>query len=233
MDKKSVIKNIKQFFSAPEVEEDTQIFVDIKTEEGKILRVSDMKEEATITEITEDGEIEVEDGTYTTDYGLTLVVEGGKIKSIIEKEDEEELVDEVVEEVVQEMANVMRNDGVAIYYEGTELVEGTPLFLDEAMTEPAPDGPHELEGGLKIVIEGGLLKSVEEVMEKKDDPKMEEVFNQINSLKDELQKLKTENSELKSRFNKFADQPSEQPIKEKISFNKINREDKLKFFSKK
>lgn len=73
-------------------------------------------------------------------------------------------------EVETEMANVMRIDGVAIYYEGTELVEGeTKLFLDEEMTKPAPDGEHELEGGLIVNLKDGILLSVKEKMEEKED----------------------------------------------------------------
>lgn len=73
-------------------------------------------------------------------------------------------------EVETEMANVMRIDGVAIFYEGTELVEGkTKLFLDEEMTKPAPDGEHELEGGLIVNLKDGILLSVKEKMEEKED----------------------------------------------------------------
>ena len=230
MDKKKVIDNIKKFFTS-EVEEENMNFVDVKIEDGKIVRVSDMKEGVEIKEVTEDGLIDVEDGEYVSVDGLVITVKNGLIESITEKEmeDTEEVVEEEVE-VVVEMSNVMRTDGVAIYYDGTELVEGTPLFLDEEMTEPAPDGPHDLEGGTSIVIEDGKLVSIEEVVVE-EEPVMEEVFNLLNSMKEELEKLKEENNELKSKFNKFLGEPSEEPIKEKISFNKISREDKLKFFS--
>jgi hypothetical protein len=237
MDKKKVIDNIKKFFTS-EVEEENMNFVDVKIEDGRIVRVSDMKEGVEIKEVTEDGLIDVEDGEYVSVDGLVITVKNGLIESITEKEmeDTEEVVEEEVE-VVVEMSNVMRTDGVAIYYDGTELVEGTPLFLDEEMTEPAPDGPHDLEGGTSIVIEDGKLVSIEEVVEEEElgykEKEMEEVFNSINSMKEELEKLKEENNELKSKFNKFLGEPSEEPIKEKISFNKINRDEKLKFFSKK
>lgn len=248
MNKKSVINKIKELFSSVENEEETIQFVDVKTEDGKIIRVSDLKEGVEVKEITEDGEVELEDATYVTEEEVILVVKDGKIEEIKEKEKEEEedvdlgykdkkeMEEEVKEEEKEEveMANVMRIDGVAIYYEGTELSVGTSLFLDEELTEPAPEGPHELEGGLIIVVEDGKVSSIEEVMGQKEKNKeMEEVFTLINSIKEELEELKEENNQLKSRFNKFADEPSEDPIKEKISFNKISREDKLKFFSKK
>ena len=245
MNKKIVIENIKKFFTS---EEENVNFVDVKIEDGKIIRVSDLKEGSEIKEVTEDGVIDLEDGEYVSVDGLVITVKDGLIESITEKEieDTEELVEEEVEvemeeekEVVEvEMSNVMRTDGVAIYYEGTELVEGTPLFLDEEMTEPAPDGPHDLEGGTSIVIEDGKLVSIEEVVEEEElgykEKEMEEIFNSIKSMKEELEKLKQENNEFKSKFNKFLGEPSEEStVKEKISFNKISREEKLKFFSKK
>jgi len=243
MDKKTVISKIKEFFSS---EEEVQKFVDVKTLEGKILRVTDMVEGAEIKEITEDGEVDVENGEYNLEDNLVLVIEDGKVSEIKEVE-AEEIEEEATEEVVEEMANVMRTDGVAIYYEGTELVEGTALYLDEAMTEPAPDGPHELEGGLMVVIEDGKLASVEEIveeateevveeMETEDTPKLtsqlKDLISQMKDLKNSFEELKTENENLKARFNKFAAEPAEEVIKEKFSFSKISKEDKLKFFSK-
>jgi len=250
MDKKTVISKIKEFFSS---EEEVQKFVDVKTLEGKILRVTDMVEGAEVKEITEDGEVDVENGEYNLEDDLVLVIEDGKVSEIKEveaEEVEEEATEEVEEEMeteVVEMANVMRTDGVAIYYEGTELVEGTALYLDEAMTEPAPDGPHELEGGLMVVIEDGKLASVEEIveeateevveeMETEDTPKLtaqlKDLISQMKDLKNSFEELKTENENLKARFNKFAAEPAEEVIKEKFSFSKISKEDKLKFFSK-
>jgi hypothetical protein len=44
--------------------------------------------------------------------------------------------------------------------------------------------------------------------------------------------LKIENNELKTRFNKFAQEPSAEPIKKTIDLKSNNKEDKLKFFSK-
>jgi len=61
---------------------------------------------------------------------------------------------------------------------------------------------------------------------------LKDLISQIKELKNSFEDVKRENEELKSRFNKFASEPSEEPIKEKISFSKMEREDKLKFFSK-
>jgi len=73
------------------------------------------------------------------------------------------------------LANVMRTDGVAVYYEG-DFVVGVEVFLDEEMTQPAPEGEHELEGGLKIVVEEGKVSEIIEVEEEEvEEPVSEEL----------------------------------------------------------
>ncbi len=95
MDKKDIMKQIKALFTIEEEVQETPInFVDVKTDDGRILRVSDIALEGKVMEITEAGEVEVEDGTYTLDSGIGLVVEGGMIKEIVEAP-EEEIAEEV------------------------------------------------------------------------------------------------------------------------------------------
>ena len=54
---------------------------------------------------------------------------------------------------------VKRKDGVVIYYDG-ELGVGTKLFVDAEMTQPAPEGEHELEDGTIVVVnaEGAIAE---------------------------------------------------------------------------
>lgn len=249
MDKKSIIAKVKEIFSS---KEEILNFVDVKAIDGKIFRVSDMVEGSEIKEITEDGEVDVDNGTYLLEDNIMLIVEDGKVSEIKEaeelvKDDKEEMEVEDITKEVTELANVMRTDGVAIYYEGIDLVPGeTKLFLDEAMTEPAPEGHHLLEGGLIVMIEDGVLVSIDEVPEKEEEvveemevennPKLtsqlKDLISQMKDLKNSFEEVKKENKELKERVNKFAAQPSEEPIKERINFGKVSKEDKLKFFSK-
>ena len=109
---------------------------------------------------------------------MTIDMDG---EMILIRVDENGLITSV--EGVVQMANVMRIDGVAIYYEGTELVEGTALFLDEEMTEPAPDGPHDLEGGISIVIEDGKLISIQEV----EEEELAEVEEAMKAMRNEYE----------------------------------------------
>ena len=108
MDKKNFVKKLVELFSTEQVEE-TMEFMDIKTIDGRILRVSEMAVDKSITEITEEGEIALEDGEYTMEDGLVVSVMDGMIKEISTPEEEivedeviveEEMTEEVIEEEV-------------------------------------------------------------------------------------------------------------------------------------
>ncbi len=273
--KKTILAKIKNIFQDEEIETK---FVDVKTEDGRILRVSDMEVGATVTEITEDGEKEVESGSFELQGGVTINVEDGKISEINkvdekaedEMTDEEEKLEEVVEEIVKEEDELDEHEGLYLKLEdGTEIhivtkVEGelsegdvVHIVSEEKEMSPAPEGEHTLEDGRIIVLDGEsklveVREALSEEKEKEEEEMSEEVLteeveaeeavkvtnqlkdliSQIKDLKNSFEDMKKENDELKSRFNKFASEPSEQPIKEKISFSKIDREDKIKFFSK-
>jgi hypothetical protein len=240
--KKSIIEKIRAIF---EEEKEEMTYMDVKTADGKILRVTEMVIGGLVKELTEDGEVDIEgEVEFTTEEGFTVMVKDGVIEDIkepvVEELEEDKKEEEVEEEVKVEMANVMRNDGVAIYYQGPELVVGeTTLWLDEAMTEPAPEGEHILEGGIKVtIVDGVLAEMVEiEVEEEATENAFEsEMFNILNSIKAELDSIKAENKKLSERFNKFASEPSDEPTNTKVDFAQLNkaqmRDEKLKFFGK-
>ena len=62
---------------------------------------------------------------------------------------------------------VKTTEGVDIYFEG-ELMEGSAVFADEAMTVPAPDGVHTYDGKLYVVT-GGVVTKVEDAVEAKTE----------------------------------------------------------------
>jgi len=109
MNKKTVLEKIKQLFT--DTEEEVEVsFVDVKTDDGRILRLDDIAVDQAVKEITEDGEVEIEDGTYVLEDGNSLVISAGIITEIVEAEaeaEEEAVVDEEMskendEEVVKE-----------------------------------------------------------------------------------------------------------------------------------
>jgi hypothetical protein len=144
----SLISKIKELFAEVETENITPMeFVDVKTTDGMILRISDLAVDGTVVEISENGEMPVEDDTYVLEDGNSIVVVAGVITEVI-------VAEEVAEEVEMETVNLM--DGTPVYFDG-ELAVGTAIFMDEEMTVPAPDGEHEMEDGSKIVTVTGLV----------------------------------------------------------------------------
>jgi hypothetical protein len=76
-------------------------------------------------------------------------------------EDKVELSEEAV--VEQTFGEIKTADGeLTLTYEGEEFTVGTEIFVITADGNvPAPDGEHELEGGIKIETEGGVITSIE------------------------------------------------------------------------
>ena len=163
----------------------------------------------------EDGLIPASDGVYTHDNQL-ITIEGGIVKSIVEKEieqpvepiveeepvveepiNEEPVTEEVVEEVVETPANEETTEEV------TEEVVEEPI-----VEEPTVDELNEIINEQKSVIEG---------------------------LKSENEELKAENEELKKKLEEPAAEPAEEEfrketveVENKIDFSKYIKTKKTK-----
>jgi hypothetical protein len=90
--KKGIIEQIIEIFSTEEInqEEVEMNFVDVKTADGRILRVSDLALEADVQEMDVDGNlIAVADGDYELESGEVISVLDGKIAEISSPEEEE------------------------------------------------------------------------------------------------------------------------------------------------
>jgi len=145
-------------------------------------------------------------------------------------------------------------DGTEIKVEGDSLVEGAKVVVVTEEGEiPAPDGVHEIEGGIKVQTTDGIVVKVE-------DPSMEEeamedesvevevpaevapiaepvvsaiveaivpVLEEIKSLAEEMKKMKEKMGSVESDFEAFKKQPAGKKISDgKVDFNKqINSED--------
>lgn len=252
MDKKGILTKIKELFTSESFEQD------YKTQDGRIIRVMGGMDVGTeVKELTEDGEIDIEDGNYVLEDGMVLMIHGGKIAEVTEIGDEmEEVTDTITEDV--EMGDDMK-DKMADYNKeiDTKLVDGTEIRIltkGEAISvgdmvlvkvgegyKEAPEGRHEVEGGLVVYTDAqGNINEIEtKETEEKDEEGMAEVFAAITSLVDEVKKLrsdikkvKEENIELKNKFNKFAKEPSATPTKHEVKFNKNDKDAKLKFFAR-
>lgn len=110
-----------------ETEETQENFVDVKTEDGRIIRVDDIAEGMPVMEVTEDGVMDLEDGTYVLVDAegvptAEIVVEGGVIATVTDKS-EEEAEEEVQEEEMSEESEEESKEEKEEEEEKTELEE--------------------------------------------------------------------------------------------------------------
>ena len=136
-----------------------------------------------------------------------------------------------------EMATATLVDGTIVEYDG-ELAVGTEIFVQtgEGLI-PAPDAVHEVEGGLLVTTEGGIVTEIvepvaevaleevivevpEEVSTIVTTEVLEAIAEAISPVLEEIAMLKEEMKRMKKGFSKTVDLvekvanlPSEDPIK--------------------
>jgi uncharacterized coiled-coil DUF342 family protein len=210
--------------------------------------------------IASEKEAPLPDGNYLLDNGKSITVEAGQIKEINEYQASSDKPNEVYMEKETEMGmeNKMaeyKNEIASKLKDGTEvkiMSKGDALSVgDEVMVKDAegnfvqaPEGKHELEGGLVIYTDAkGFINEMEtketDDESESNEEEMKTMFEAVVSIKsivDELKStisdLRNENKELKERFNKFAAEPSVETITKKTEnlSKTAKKEDKLKFF---
>jgi hypothetical protein len=138
-------------------------------------------------------------------------------------------------------------DGTEIKIEGDSLEEGAKVVVVTEEGEiPAPDGIHEVEGGIKVqTTDGIVVKVVDPSMEEEMEDESVEVevpsevapiaepvvaaiveaivpvLEEIKSLAEEMKKMKEQMSSVKSDFETFKKQPAGKKISDgKVDFNK-------------
>ena len=97
-------------------------------------------------------------------------------------------------------------DGTIVRYEKLEV--GMPLMvIDEAGNEfPAPNGEHELEGGIMVKVEDGIIVEIETKEEEMPEEEMplEQPMAAVETItKEEFETLKAEVADLKTKFEEF------------------------------
>lgn len=107
-----------------------------------------------------------------------------------------------------EMASAMLVDGTEIQWEG-ELAVGVALFVvtNEGLV-PAPDATHEVEGGMLVTTEGGL---VTEIVEPAAEVEVEaKEFATIEAFEIAVAELKAAIADLNSKVEKYGEKFSAQ-----------------------
>lgn len=142
------------------------------------------------------------------------------------------------------LASAMLIDGETnVYFDG-ELTVGTAIWMDEAMSQAAPDTDHILADGTKVTTVGGIVTEIEapEIeagTEKKEDAaadvtdvptydqvssmvdsRFSELMAEITALKDEIEKMKGETSSVSEGLSKVKETLSNTPAAESIQKDK-------------
>ena len=130
------------------------------------------------------------DDRWVLEDGRIIVVMGGVVESV-----------EEAQEVEENMASANLKDGVTVYWDG-EFGMGVTIYVDEAMTQLAPNADHVLEDGTVVTTVDGVVTNIEVSAIEEDLAEApvaqaltaEEVSSMIDSrfseLMDEVTKLK-------------------------------------------
>ena len=104
-----------------------------------------------------------------------------------------------------EMASAMLVDGTEIQWEG-ELAVGAAIFVvtNEGLI-PAPDATHEVEGGMLVTTEGGLVTEIVEVEEAPEVEVEAEKFATLEAFEVAIAELKSAIAELNSKVEKYGE----------------------------
>lgn len=251
----NIIAKIKELFA------EEKMAMDYTAATGEIIRClgDGLKVGEKVVNVAAEKEAPLADGNYLLDNGKSITVEAGSIKEINEYNAENK-PNEIYMEKDMEMGmeNKMadyKNEIASKLKDGTEvriMSKGDALSVgDEVMVKDAegnfvqaPEGRHELEGGLVIYTDAkGFINELEteetDKTTESNEEEMKTMFEAVVSIKsivDELKStisdLRNENKELKERFNKFAAEPSVETITKKTEnlSKTAKKEDKLKFF---
>ena len=148
------------------------------------------------------------------------------------------------EEQKVEMATATLVDGTIVEWEG-ELAVGTPLFVQtgEGLI-PAPDSTHQIEGGMLVTTEGGIVteiveteSEVEVTIEANEFASLESfnsLLDKFNEVVSRLEAIEKKSAEQEAKFNsmkdifsktvdlveKVAELPSEEPTKAPAKISK-------------
>jgi predicted RNase H-like nuclease (RuvC/YqgF family) len=223
--KSNIIAKIRELFA------ETKMTADYTSTTNDIIRVfGDFAVGSDVKAVAQGEETTLPDGTYPLDNGKSIVVEAEKIKEINDFPKIENMGEDKKEEV--KMEEDYKNEILSKLIDGTEvkvLSKGEALSVgDKVLVKAgeefikAPEGKHELEGGLVIYVDAeGYINELEtkETEEKEDETEMKTMFEAVSSLKEMIESLKgtitdlkNENTDLKNRFEKFSKSPSTESI---------------------
>jgi len=260
--KTSILAKIRELFAQE------MMAADYGTTDGKIVRClgDALRVGEKVKEVVSGQEMDIMDGTYRLNDGKILEVAAGVIKGITEVEKGnvsdtgyiQEMANQIPlkdeeQTIVEKMEDEYKNEIDAKLKDGTEvkvMSKGDALSVgDKVMVKSgegfvtAPEGRHELEGGLVIYTDAeGLINELETEETNEEDmgadqmrnmfEAIEQLTSVVTSLKEKFESVEKTNSTLTERFEKFAAEPSTGSIQEpKKSISRTaNKAEKAKYF---
>jgi len=223
----SQIKNLMKQYGFLNDEPTLQSF---KLEDNTIVETLKLKAGERITKLNDEfNRVALESGSYRLVENFEIEVEEGEIVSVKEIFVDAKLV-----------------DGTVVKVEGEEVVEGAAVkVVTEDAELPAPDGVHELEGGMKIETKDGVIVKVEEVVSE-EEPKVEveieapememggmkELYKMLEEMmkkvSEKMKSMEEKMSSVENEFKAFKKQPAGKKISDgKTDFNKVEKLDSV------
>jgi len=257
--KSSILAKIRELFAQE------MMGADYGTTDGKIIRClgDSLRVGEKVAEVVSGKEQDIFDGTYRLNDGRILEVAAGVIKDITEvekgnvsdtgqieqmgKEEMPDVIIEKMEDYKNEIESKLK-DGteVKVMSKGDALSVGDMVLVKDAEGNfvKAPEGKHELEGGLTIYTDAeGFINELEtEATEMGDDMEgdemrrmfeaLEQLTSVVTNLKEKFESVEKTNSSLTERFEKFAAEPSTASVttpKKELS-RTASKQERAKYF---
>ena len=227
---KNAINQIKNLMKQYGFLNDEPTLQSFKLEDNTIVETLKLKAGEKITKVNEEfNRVALESGSYRLVENFEIEVKEGEIVSVKEIFVDAKLV-----------------DGTVVKVEGEEVIEGAAVkVVTEDAEIPAPDGVHELEGGIKIETKDGVIVKVEEVKEEEPEAKVEievepememggmkELYSMLEDMmkkvSEKMKSMEQKMSSMESDFKAFKKEPAAKKISDgKTEFNKEEKIDSL------
>lgn len=232
---KTAIQEIKKLMVQFGFMSNEPTLASFKLEDNTIVETLELKVGNKITKLNDEFErVALESGKFRLVENFEIEVKDGTIKS-----------------VKQIFVDAKLIDGTKIKVEGEDLLEGAKVVVVTEEGEiPAPDGVHELEGGIKVETKEGVITRIEQVVSEEMEevevpvevpaevaPVAQEVveaiveaivplMEEVKVLVDEMKRMKDGMKEMSAEFDAFKKEPAGKKISDgKTDFNKQSNSD--------
>jgi hypothetical protein len=104
------------------------------------------------------GAVKVKDENFWIDKVKTNEVKGFSVEILADLELQLKNKEQKMEKQIK-LGTAMLKDGITVYWDG-DFGMGTAIFMDEALTQPAPDADHVLEDGTIVTTKDGVVTEI-------------------------------------------------------------------------